>query len=685
MKQTKQILSLSLALSLALSLLAGPVSAATITATPVDPYPSRSGTSELSPAPNSGKVDVQPDYSQDAVVTGPGGTAEVTPGEWIPVEAQDPSQWYYITYDAGDERYTIFKDAAPAGRYVVKSPEETGLTQRDSAFGGWKLGGTDSLYGPGDVLQLSGNITLSATWAPCCIVFSVGSSGGTSYLDAGSAITLPTIQNGSLSILDGGSAKQVPVPDGKALAGWQVRYYLPWRSSPVYGETCAPGSRFTLTQYQTNFDAVWADDELACAITYVVNGQSFHFYYYDSQLDNGIIHLKDITDFSGVRAPSGKQFAGWTSDPDLPGFQWWPNHDYRPDRSKLTLYPVWEDMGSIHVRFNSYNGSSGEERNISVAPGRALLLPTPGELGFTTPAGQVFDYWTISGTHYAPGDTFEVYDGANIDAIWRAATAEDREKVFSFDGGKLVFQPGRASYKDLVTITVQPDSGYQLKKLELRDEANTTVALQKVTESKYSFRMPDTSLSINASFEKNSAAPAQPAPSASDFTDVPPTHWAAKFIAWAVENKIVSGMGDGTFAPDAPCTNAQIISMLWNAAGKPVPAIENPYSDVAAGAWYYNAALWAYEQGMVDTGAFRADTGCTRAMTAEYLWKQAGSPAAEGTGFTDVPAGAPYARAVAWAAANQITSGMGDGTFAPDMICTRAQIVTFIYNAMARL
>lgn len=176
-----------------------------------------------------------------------------------------------------------------------------------------------------------------------------------------------------------------------------------------------------------------------------------------------------------------------------------------------------------------------------------------------------------------------------------------------------------------------------------------------------------------------------PAPPATppSFTDVAPSAYYAAPVAWAVANKITSGTGDNKFSPAQDCTNAQILTFIWRAYGKPEPEIDNPFTNSIPDA-YKNAAVWAYEKGMVSGTTFDVDKPCTRAMAMTYLWQAAGSPETELSGkFTDVAANAPCAQAVAWAVANGITKGTTDTTFSPENICQRGQISVFLYNALA--
>lgn len=166
------------------------------------------------------------------------------------------------------------------------------------------------------------------------------------------------------------------------------------------------------------------------------------------------------------------------------------------------------------------------------------------------------------------------------------------------------------------------------------------------------------------------------------FTDVKVSAYYAEPVKWAVDRGVTVGTSATTFSPDATCTNAQILTFIWRAAGSPTPSLANPFTNLSGSEYYAKAAVWAYSMGMVSSNAFDASKACTRAMTMEYLWKQAGSPAVAASGkFTDVPSSAAYVTAVAWAVDNGITVGTSSTTFSPDSICTRGQIMTFLYRA----
>lgn len=173
------------------------------------------------------------------------------------------------------------------------------------------------------------------------------------------------------------------------------------------------------------------------------------------------------------------------------------------------------------------------------------------------------------------------------------------------------------------------------------------------------------------------------ATSSSGFTDVKSDAYYAEAVKWAVDKKIASGTTASTFSPNSTCTVAQILTFLWRANGSPAASGRNPFSDVPEDSYYYKAALWANSKSLVSGGRLNPNAPCTRAMAVTYLWKLAGNPSAKGSSsFTDVPASAAYAKAVSWAVKQGITSGATAAAFNPNGVCTRGQIVTFLYRAM---
>ena len=178
---------------------------------------------------------------------------------------------------------------------------------------------------------------------------------------------------------------------------------------------------------------------------------------------------------------------------------------------------------------------------------------------------------------------------------------------------------------------------------------------------------------------------AETQPSQKGFNDVKPGDYFYDAVSWAVEKGITTGTSATTFSPNASCTRAQIVTFLWRASGSPEPkTASNPFTDVAANAYYCKAVLWAAENG-ITTGTsattFSPNAPCTRAQGVTFLWRANGSKAASAAAsFTDVASDAYYAPAVAWAAEQNVTGGVGNGLFSPDTTCTRAQNVSMLYR-----
>ena len=170
------------------------------------------------------------------------------------------------------------------------------------------------------------------------------------------------------------------------------------------------------------------------------------------------------------------------------------------------------------------------------------------------------------------------------------------------------------------------------------------------------------------------------------FNDVPATAYYADAVAWAVANGITSGTDEKTFSPNAPCTRAQVVTFLWRAMGSPEPRSAGTFTDVNASSYYAKAVRWALENGITSgTSAttFEPNAVCTRAQVVTFLMRALDGRSYGSAGFADVAASSYYADAVAWAVANGITDGTSATTFSPDTQCNRAQIVTFLYRAVA--
>lgn len=253
------------------------------------------------------------------------------------------------------------------------------------------------------------------------------------------------------------------------------------------------------------------------------------------------------------------------------------------------------------------------------------------------------------------------------------------------ENGSVAVSPKTASKGSTVTITVTPDSGYVLETISVTDKNGNDLKLTDKGNGKYTFTMPGGKVEVKVTFmEDNSVL--------NFFYDVPNDAYYYEAVKWAVENGITGGVGNSLFAPNQPCTRAQIVTFLWRVAGSPVVNYLMPFTDVDEGAYYAEAVRWAASTGIV-TGLTETTFGtngiCTRAQAAAMIYRYAQAQGKGFTGawmfllpFTDVPEWA-Y-ESVAWCYMNGVTTGVSETAFAPGNDCTRAQIVTFLWRAFSK-
>ena len=227
------------------------------------------------------------------------------------------------------------------------------------------------------------------------------------------------------------------------------------------------------------------------------------------------------------------------------------------------------------------------------------------------------------------------------------------------------------------TFTITPDKGYAVAKVLVDGKSVGSV-------KSYTFKNVTKDHTIEVVFMK-----ANGNPQTGVFVDVPEGSYYEEAVDWAVEKGITTGTGNNYFTPDGICTRAQAVTFLWRVAGSPTPKTEAMvFEDVLDGSYYYEAVLWAVENGItVGTSAttFSSELTCSRAHIVTFLWRAANSPSVKmDNPFTDVAADAYYIDAVLWAVKHKITVGTTLSTFSPDEGCTRAQIVTFLYRAHSK-
>ena len=345
------------------------------------------------------------------------------------------------------------------------------------------------------------------------------------------------------------------------------------------------------------------------------------------------------------------------------------------------------------------------EYGITVTSGKATVEGNPATTAAegktvtitanAAPSGKKFDKWVVDSGTITLGNaaskttTFTMpASEVSVRATYRNASSGGSSvstyaiTVKDAKNGDVSANRKSASKGTTITLTVTPDKGYVLDTITVLDSKNQTVKLTP-KDGKFTFPMPASAVTVKAAFKAEAPVIDHP------FTDVPEGSYYEDAVIWAVDKGITGGTSATTFSPNGICTRAQAVTFLWRAAGSPEPKTSTmPFTDVKAGSYYYDAVLWAVEQGITagtSATTFAPDLNCSRAQIVTFLYRAAGSPAVSGSpAFSDVASDAYYAKAVKWAQANGITSGIGGGLFGSNDNCTRAQIVTFIYRYMEK-
>ena len=250
--------------------------------------------------------------------------------------------------------------------------------------------------------------------------------------------------------------------------------------------------------------------------------------------------------------------------------------------------------------------------------------------------------------------------------------------VYQNEGGTVNLSSTYSPVGRYVLIQILPDAGHLFASMYVlrSDGLEEELDMIQIGEQEYLVEMPPCAMFLEITFLVSEIP----------FTDVRMEDYYYAPVLWAVSHGITAGTSATTFSPDASCTRAQVVTFLWRAFGEPEPAItENPFVDVKPGDYYYKAVLWALESGITagtSAANFSPDKGCTRAQVVTFLWRACGKPEYDPNymGFADVSEDMYYHDAVRWAAEYQITSGVNSTHFAPDNICSRAQIVTFLFR-----
>ena len=326
-----------------------------------------------------------------------------------------------------------------------------------------------------------------------------------------------------------------------------------------------------------------------------------------------------------------------------------------------------------------YNDGATADTTYNVASGTTITLPTPARIGYT------FNGWYDGSTFYAAGASYKVSATVTLNASWSyiSSGSSSSYPIYSVstpsktENGSVTVSPKSASKGSTVTITVKPDSGYVLETLTVTDKNGDELKLTDKGNGKYTFTMPGSKVEVKATFmEDNSVL--------NFFYDVPNGAYFYEAVKWAVDKGVTNGLSDTMFGPYESCTRAQIVTFLWRAAGSPEPKTASSFTDVPANAYYAKAVAWAVENGITNgmtATMFAPDATCTRGQSVTFLYRALKGTASGSANFTDVKSDAFYADAINWAVANNVTNGTSNTTFSPNADCTRAEIVTFLYRA----
>ena len=486
-------------------------------------------------------------------------------------------------------------------------------------------------------------------------------------------------------IVKTGSKFTAPASDGMTRPDGNTGSYFMWLGSN--GKLYAPGA--SVPADVTELTVQWTAPTYA--VTLHTNG--------------GTINNGNVTEYTygvGAALPTdvtrtGYTFKGWYDNEGLTGDP--VTAIGNTETGNKEYWAKWE-INQYTITYDLAGGTAEGNPNTYTIETGAFTLKNPTKSGYT------FTGWSGTGLDGENNMTVTIHTGStgerSYTAHWRynggssgGSSSYPITVPSKTENGTVTVSPKNASAGSTVMITVKPDSGYVLETISVTDKNGNDLKLTdkngndlKLTDKgggKYTFTMPASKVEVKATFmEDNSVL--------NFFYDVPNDAYYYEAIKWAAENGVTGGVGNSLFAPNQPCTRAQIVTFLWRAAGSPVVNYLMPFTDVDEGAYYAEAVRWAASTGIV-TGltetTFGTDSVCTRAQAAAMIYRCAQAQGKGFTGawmfhlpFTDVPEWA-Y-ESVAWCYMNGVTTGVNETAFAPGNDCTRAQIVTFLWRAFSK-
>ena len=557
---------------------------------------------------------------------------------------------FIVTFDGNGGTGSMEPVTVEEGsRYVLPA---CGFTAPDGQeFKAWEIGGVE--YNAGDGYVVLGNTEIKALWKdstviPTTFTITFNANGGTGSMEP------VTVEEGSRYVLP---ACSFTAPDGQEFKAWEIG-----------GIEYNAGDDYVVLG-NTEIKALWKDSAViptTFTITFNANG--------------GTGSMEPVTVEEGSRyplpacgfiPPVNMQFSGWALS---------AGGSVIADgaimvTSNITLYAIWEPVPvNEFVVFFDGNGGTPAVSSMTTIGHRLAFLPgafrsgsyrfdgwyterNGGELITTSTVFAantiVYAHWTYTGGSGGSGGYVPGY------YIIRATAGAGGSITPS---GDVSVRAGANQ-----TFTITPNRGYAVSDVKIDGRIIGAVR-------SYTFENISASHTIEVQFRVRSS-----------FVDVPSGSYYEDAVDWAVANGITTGTDAAHFSPDGICTRAQAVTFLWRAAGRPAPESRTmPFTDVPADSYYYDAVLWAVENGITkgtSSTTFSPDNTCTRAQIVTFLWRSEQSPAAGSSNpFTDVSADAYYADAVLWAVKEAITTGTTRTTFSPDAECTRAQIVTFLWR-----
>ncbi len=277
--------------------------------------------------------------------------------------------------------------------------------------------------------------------------------------------------------------------------------------------------------------------------------------------------------------------------------------------------------------------------------------------------------------------TYAVTSSDTVPSSGSSSSSTYSSSVASTDNGTASLSSSKNKMNATVTVTATPDDGYEVESVTVTYGNDREVSVTDNGDGTYSYKQPGATATVTVTFAADEDY------DGSDdgfFTDVDEDDWFYDAVKWAVDAGVTTGKSDTIFAPNDINTRAEAVTFLYRAMGEPEWGICYPFADVDADIWYTDAVYWAKVNGITQGTSedyFSPDLTCTRAHIITFLWRMAGEPEVElDDSFADVAEDAYYAQAVAWAVGEGITEGTSDTTFSPDKDCTRAEIVTFLYR-----